>query len=250
MCNLVKMSHLRLLTFDVTNTILKVKISPSHHYAKAAMACGLNDVKESQLEKVYRSVWHEKKRLHPNYGAALGMTTREWWFDFVRRVFASAGYGLDATTIRNVTTLLWDEFERGLTWEVLPNSHDVLSRLKILGIRLGVVSNFDERLAKTLAMHGLDGYFDFLVTSVAAGAEKPDPAIYRYALSLCGGTKPGDAGHVGDDVANDYLPARSVGMTAFLLNRNNRLNEEDLREVDRSHVIGDLTELEKLLFRR
>ena len=49
---------------------------------------------------------------------------------------------------------------------------------------LGVVSNFDDRLERTLLAHRLRHYFDFIVTSVSARSEKPEAAIFHTALHI------------------------------------------------------------------
>ena len=60
----------------------------------------------------------------------------------------------------------------------------VLQALCDRGIKLGIVSNFDERLERTLLTHRLLHYFDFVVTTVSARSEKPDPAIFHTALDM------------------------------------------------------------------
>lgn len=49
------MNRLRLLTFDVTNTILKVKDSPGHQYSAVAKNLGVN-ISASDLDNVYELV--------------------------------------------------------------------------------------------------------------------------------------------------------------------------------------------------
>jgi len=46
------------------------------------------------------------------------------------------------------------------------------------------VSNFDDRLERTLLSHSLLHFFDFVVTTVNSRSEKPDPAIFHAALTL------------------------------------------------------------------
>lgn len=189
-----------------------------------------------------RSTWKRKREEHPNYGLELGITTKEWWDDFVVRVFTNAGYQGNLELLKKTTEYLWERFEKGLNWEVLPKSEIVLSRLKASGLKLGVVSNFDERLEETLRVHKLSQYFDFLVTPISARAEKPNALIFEHALKL-GETSPEDAAHVGDDVCNDYLAARNIGMSAFLLHSKGELTDDVLRHVDRRHIIRDLGQL-------
>jgi len=185
----------------------------------------------------------KKKSDHPNYGRGLGMTTQEWWHDFVQRVFLNAGYAGNHGVLKNVSDLLWDQFEQGITWEVLPRCHKSLSHLKSAGLKLGVVSNFDERLEKTLVVHDLAKYFDFLVTSVSVNVEKPDPAIFQHALRLSG-IDSWDAAHVGDDISHDYQAAKGAGMRAFLLTSQTPPTEEVLKYADKKDIISSLKELE------
>ena len=81
---------------------------------------------------------------------------------------------------------------------------------------MAVVSNFDERLTSTLERYNLIDYFNFLVTSVESGYDKPDIRIYQEALTRAG-VAPHDSAHVGDDVIKDYWAAKHAGMDAFLL---------------------------------
>ena len=49
------MNRLKLLTFDITNTILKVKNSPGHQYANVAKHFGIN-MSPADLDNVYELV--------------------------------------------------------------------------------------------------------------------------------------------------------------------------------------------------
>jgi HAD superfamily hydrolase (TIGR01509 family) len=79
--------------------------------------------------------------------------------------------------------------------------------------------------------------FDVVVDSATTGAAKPDPAIFRHALSRLG-VAAGRALYVGDDPANDLDGARAAGIDAVLIDRSS----------DRAPgSIGALTELEALV---
>ena len=53
------MYRLRLLTFDLYNTLIKVHGSPSHQYAKVARSFGI-DIPEADIERVYQKTWRQK----------------------------------------------------------------------------------------------------------------------------------------------------------------------------------------------
>lgn len=61
--------------------------------------------------------------------------------------------------------------------------------------------------------------WDFGVFSGIEGIEKPDPRIYELALERAGNIAPEETLHIGDSMRKDYLPAKSVGMHALLLDR-------------------------------
>jgi putative hydrolase of the HAD superfamily len=115
---------------------------------------------------------------------------------------------------------------------------DVPPALRLLderGLALAVVSNGDCSLGESLETAGLR--FDVVVDSATTGAAKPDPAIFRHALSRLG-VAAGRALYVGDDPANDLDGARAAGIDAVLIDRSS----------DRAPgSIGALTELEALV---
>jgi len=135
-------------------------------------------------------------------------------------------------------------------YEVLPNVREGLDSLKSRGLHLGVVSNFDCSLTPTLRAHGLNVYFDFTVTSEDAGAAKPEPAIFHRALGEFDvrPLSPGDVAHVGDELENDYFAPLSLGMTAFLVDREGELSSAVMQKVvDRRHVVRDIKDVNELV---
>jgi len=134
---------------------------------------------------------------------------------------------------------------------VLPNVRQGLESMKSRGLHLGVVSNFDASLNPTLKALDLSVYFDFTVTSESAGAAKPEPAIFHRALGEfegLGPLSPGDVAHVGDELENDYFAPRSLGMTAFLVDREGELSSAVMQKVvDRRHIVRDLKDVSDLV---
>ena len=119
------MARLRLLTFDVTNTLLRLRTSPGREYADVARTFDVT-VRADELDRVYRGVWAEKKSEHPVYGLDHGLTTEQWWADLVGRVFRRAGYVGSTATLQRIADKLHEEFSHGKNWEVMPFAVDVL----------------------------------------------------------------------------------------------------------------------------
>lgn len=78
------------------------------------------------------------------------------------------------------------------------------------------------------------------------GIEKPDPRLYEIALERAGNIAPEEALHIGDSMRKDYIPAKSVGMHALLLDR---FNIPDVLEWRKSGavVLPDLASVQELL---
>lgn len=76
--------------------------------------------------------------------------------------------------------------------------------------------------------------WDFGVFSGLAGVEKPNPRIYEIALEKAGNIAPDETLHIGDSFRKDYLPAKSVGMHAILLDR---FKTPDAQEWKRSGAV-------------
>ncbi len=126
---------------------------------------------------------------------------------------------------------------------MFPDSEKALESCSSLGLKLGVVSNFDSRLEELLRVCGLLSHFSFLITSEEAGIAKPNPTIFNQALQKCG-VPAASVAHIGDHYVKDYLASRSVGIHGFLLDRQNEHNRPD---VPREHRLGSLEELPSLL---
>ena len=86
--------------------------------------------------------------------------------------------------------------------------------LKALGerYRLGVVSNFYGNLEAACASSGLAPLFGVMADSQRVGAEKPEPAIFRAALSALGAAAE-TAVMVGDSLRRDGEGARRSGLS-------------------------------------
>jgi HAD superfamily hydrolase (TIGR01509 family) len=77
--------------------------------------------------------------------------------------------------------------------------------------RLGIVSNFYGNLEAVCHSAGLAPLFAVMVDSHCAGAEKPNPAIFRAALETLR-AMPETTVFVGDSLRRDREGARSMGM--------------------------------------
>ena len=97
-----------------------------------------------------------------------------------------------------------------------PEAEAVLRTLKERGYRLGIIASQPLGSAQRLARFGLRDFFEVICASAEEGLDKPDPALYRRALTRAGCT-PQEAVMIGDRTDNDVAPAKSLGMQTVLI---------------------------------
>jgi putative hydrolase of the HAD superfamily len=103
-----------------------------------------------------------------------------------------------------------DAFMGSIVLEPVPGALETVAELRLRGLELAVVSNWDIGLAELLERIGAASLFTGIVTTAEAGAPKSDPAVFRLALERMG-VEPGRALHVGDE-PEDEQGARAAGM--------------------------------------
>lgn len=106
-----------------------------------------------------------------------------------------------------------------IRFRAYPDAGEALAEIADRGLTLVCVSNWDVSLGEVLERCGLGRAFDGVVSSAAAGARKPDPAIFSPALAIAGCT-PAEALHVGDTAGEDVEGARAAGIPVLLLDRD------------------------------
>ena len=111
------------------------------------------------------------------------------------------------------------ELVDAIRFDAYPDAIPALRGLRDRGQRLVAVSNWDCSLPTGLERCGFGGLLDGAVSSAAAGARKPDPAIFEPALELAG-CEPGEALHVGDTPEEDVEGARAAGIRPLLIDRD------------------------------
>ena len=121
-----------------------------------------------------------------------------------------------------------------------PDAAPVLGRLRLLGIRSAVVSNWDVSLRGVLGELGLGGLVDEIVVSAEVASRKPDPGIVRAALRRLR-CPAGKALMVGDSPETDVAGARAAGVRAVLVDRTGTAS--DIPGVERIFTLDGLDEL-------
>jgi len=119
-------------------------------------------------------------------------------------------------------------------------SREVLERLRGK-YPLVLVSNFYGNITVVLREFGLDGIFSDIIESAAVGVRKPDPRIFALGVEALG-MSPDEVTVVGDSLAKDIIPAKSLGChTVWIKGEAWEDTPQDSSAADK--VISSLAEL-------
>ena len=210
------MNQLEAVTFDVTGTLIHCP-RMAEIYSEVLGRHGIV-ANEEDIRRLFPVVWQEldcrtpsgRDRFTDHPDGAIG-----WWGRLIERLCE-----LLATAPPTPFTVaeLYHRFAMPSSWEVYSDTRAGLRALERLGLRLAVVSNFDERLNEILAGLSLADHFEEVLYSAQLGIAKPDPRFFHHCLSAME-VKPGAALHVGNRRLEDVEGAEAAGMTAILIRR-------------------------------
>ncbi|MGD9573621.1 MAG: HAD family hydrolase [Thermoleophilia bacterium] len=125
---------------------------------------------------------------------------------------------------------LADILVAALRFVPFPDALPALHGLRDLGMRIGVVSNWDCGLGDVLDDLGIAPLVDAVAVSAIVGAGKPDAAIFHDALRRLG-VPARRALHCGDLPAADCAGARAAGVRAVLIDRAGGVTEGPCRRI-------------------
>jgi putative hydrolase of the HAD superfamily len=190
------------ITFDVGGTLIKPWPSVGHVYAEVAARHGVKNVPPEELNSRFSQAWKAVKDFNH---------ARTEWAGLVD---ASFGFPVNAKLFSDI----YERFAEADAWHVFEDVVPTLESLSASGIKLGVISNWDERLKPLLRALELEDYFDVIVVSCEVGFPKPSPIIFQQAAEKLG-VAPGAILHVGDSFEMDVEGARGAGFEALELRR-------------------------------
>lgn len=219
----------KLITFDITGTLLKYRSSPAKEYLKILNKYGLK-VRLSTLEDLINENWTSMTKIHPNFGLNTGLGWENYWRNYAQNVYSKA-FKIDNISSNVALKTIIDElmmtYNTGETFEIQNGAIDLLEYLKNEQVLLGVISNYDPRIKHILKNLGISHYFNFILSSYEVGFEKPDTNIFREAeLYVQKSLSRKLFLHVGDSYFFDFKGAKNAGWSACLVHTNKNIIDQ------------------------
>jgi len=208
---------LRAVFFDVGNTLLRPHPSVSEVVRQILAEEGhVHDLTAiDELMPVVDEYYEDRYCSDDTFWTDEARTAQVWvgmYSLLCRRL------GIDADAER-IAARVYQEFGDPGRWMPYPDVMPAFQRLNERGLALGLISNWDNRLAGLIEGLGLAGELGTVVSSAEVGLHKPDPRIFELACARLG-VKPAQAAHVGDHHYADIVGAHAVGMRPVLIDRH------------------------------
>jgi MIP family channel proteins len=171
------------------------------------------------------TIYDDDNTAQANFAAArelagAGFDAQEFWriYDESRQEQTSMQRALADRFLGGDVSRQRDATERNLEFRPETLYPDVRATLEVLATRykLGVASN-NNPIQSALHRDGLLDYFTVVATPETAGADKTDPAYWRWVLEQAG-VSCGRAVHVGNRLDSDIRPVKQLGIrTVWML---------------------------------
>jgi len=207
--------------FDAGETLLSPHPSFHEIFAEVASQHG-HSVSAPDVEGALSLVAPNYIEVLDKLGETAWSTSREVSERFWGTVYAVVFEHLDIPDPdQKLAKALYERFTRYESYRLFPDSVPALQKVRGMGLKLGLISNFEEWLEGMLIEMEVAHLFDMMVISGKEGIEKPDPKIFNIALERSGMAAE-ETVYVGDHPRIDAEGAEAVGMTGVLIDRKNR----------------------------
>lgn len=142
-----------------------------------------------------------------------------WWL-FMYRKFAEVyrHFGVEPAAAESLGPYTRELILDVSKYHLYDDTIETLNCVQTLGYQNYILSNNYPELRQTMRALGLEGYFSGCVISGEIGLDKPDRAIFEYALTLAG--HPEHCLMVGDNPRADIAGASNAGIPSVLVHRD------------------------------
>jgi len=157
---------------------------------------------------------------------------------YQKTVLAEAGVSAPQELLLKIMNRV-QQLYRSMTFVLFDDVLSTVKALKEKNLILGLLTNLHSEIDTICQKLGVAPYLDFTVTSGEAGADKPQPPIFRLALERAS-VGASEVVHVGDQYKLDVVGARGVGIKPILIDRADVYPE--VNDCPRIRSLAELTE--------
>jgi len=226
--------------FDLDNTL--------YSYDKANMA-GMSALEQKFLDKlkiskpVFKKSFLEArtqvKRL------LIGQAGSHSRLLYIKRMLENLGLGSQITLSLELEQTYWGAFL--YETHLYPQVTDLLDELRLMSIPTAIITNLTTQIQfRKILYLGLEGYFDFVITSEEAGHEKPHISPFILAKDKISNSA-SNIWMVGDDLESDINGSKkAIGATTILMAKISTLKKQtNLDALDA--VVESFIDLRKII---
>ena len=154
-------------------------------------------------------------------GDKLYSAERDWWHCLVKDMFSELGM---FDRFEDYFDDLYNHFKFD-AWEIYDDTIPFLKELKNRNYKIIITSNFDSRIYNVCDGFGISEYIDYFTISSKSGCAKPTKEFFMKSLKNSNSNIENTI-HVGDNPELDYKAEKKIGLKAFLIDRENKSNEQ------------------------
>ncbi|MDH5483003.1 MAG: HAD family hydrolase [Candidatus Bathyarchaeota archaeon] len=218
---------IKAVLFDMGNTLVKYDYGlPEEVFRKVLFSLGIS----RSLDDMKKAFVNAEKEAEDNkLLESMGKIKRaEFWHQWDSLVMKHLEIAEHEELAKSFTHSKWMEF---VDSRLYPEVKEVLLELKRRGLKVGLISNgYEEEIILVLKKANLERTtFDIIVGVDTIKKVKPNPDIFRYAISKLD-VKPEETIFVGDNSEVDYKGAENSGIHALLIDRTEK-QQSDLRTI-------------------
>lgn len=213
------MREVKAVFFDFGDTLATLSPSRDELFICAARSIEL----QLEIEAVKRA--YQIVDFHNKY-SSVHVRDRDAFYRHYNEQLAEA-LGI-SSHLGRLQPALVAQFSKEKKWKLFEEAPQVLGRLRQQGLPLALVANWDSNLSDLVDQLGIRQEFLSIVSSQAAGVEKPDPAIFLRAVEdLSLSVETDRILHVGNEYRADVIGARAAGLTPVLIDRSSLYHHAD-----------------------
>lgn len=195
---------IKLIAFDLWKTLVHKEVSTRRMLEQTGSKIPHEKFVKIFEESVEMEMWSSEYEAYKNLCSRMDIELTDYNIDLLRRIRSEAEDNL----------------------KVYEHSVPMIKQLRDMRYKIGVISNSSVfGIDKVRKKTDLLNHVDYPLFSYEIGVIKPDLRIFQELLRRAG-FKPQEAVMVGDNPADDVIPARSIGMHAILFKNYGQLKND------------------------